>query len=48
MASENVGLRKQVQNLEKQKVDLEQDMSKRTIDSMSDLRQKEAKLKNKL
>lgn len=48
MASENVSLRKQVQSLEKQKSDLEQDMSKKTIDGMTDLRQKEAKLKSKL
>jgi predicted nuclease with TOPRIM domain len=48
MASENVALRKQVQSLEKQKSDLEQDMSKKTIDGMTDLRQKEAKLKTKL
>ena len=48
MASENVALRKQVQSLEKQKSDLEQDMSKKTIDGMTDLRQKEGKLKTKL
>ena len=47
MASENNSLRKQVANLEKVKNELEQELQKKTIDGMSDLRSKEAKLKAK-
>lgn len=47
MASENVGLRKQVQTLEKQKCDQEIETQKKSIDGMQDLRQKEQKLKLK-
>lgn len=47
MASENVGLRKQVQNMERQKNEMESEQAKKLIESLQEFRDKEAKLKAK-
>jgi hypothetical protein len=38
MASENTTLRKQVQVMEKQKVDIEQEQQRKLVDSLSEFR----------
>jgi hypothetical protein len=45
MAGENVALRKQCQQLEKTKAEIESEQSKKVIESLHELRVKEAKLK---
>lgn len=47
MAGENVALRKQCQQLEKNKAEMESEQSKKVIESLHELRVKEAKLKQK-
>ena len=47
MASENASLRKQLQQMDKQKLEIEADQQKKFVESMQDFRLREAKLKTK-